>query len=80
MAIGRHSTTTREGACILAERMRKAVAAACPWRPITVSIGTSTLAAGSHDAALLVAAADKALYAAKQVGRNRVAHADCAAA
>jgi diguanylate cyclase (GGDEF)-like protein len=73
--------TSREGACILAERMRKAVAAATwPQRAVTVSIGTTTLTPGSTDGALLVAAADKALYAAKQSGRNRVAHADCAAA
>jgi diguanylate cyclase (GGDEF)-like protein len=74
-------TTTRDGASILAERMRKAVAiAACPHRPLTVSIGSSTLAAGCTDGAALVAAADKALYAAKQGGRNRVAHAHCVAA
>ncbi len=73
--------TSREGAGILAERMRKAVAAAtCPHRAVTVSIGSSTLTPGSADGALLVAAADQALYAAKQSGRNRVAHAACLAA
>lgn len=71
------ATTAREGACILAERMRKAVAAASiPQRVVTVSIGASTLLPDSLDSARLVAAADKALYAAKQGGRNRVVHAD----
>lgn len=70
-------TTAREGACILAERMRKAVAATSfPFGPVTVSIGASTLASDSSDGDLLVSAADRALYAAKEAGRNRVVHAD----
>ncbi len=70
-------TTGYEGACILAERMRKAVAAATvEGRQVTVSIGASTLALDGSDGSLLVAAADKALYAAKQAGRNRVVHSD----
>jgi len=66
--------TTSEGACIVAERMRMAVAtAAWPHRPITVSIGAASLGPGGTTSAKLVAAADQALYAAKANGRNRVA-------
>jgi diguanylate cyclase (GGDEF)-like protein len=71
--------TDLEGACIMAERIRKAVAStAFPHCPVTVSIGASTLSPGSEDASRLVGAADKVLYAAKQGGRNRVVHADSA--
>jgi len=71
--------TSRDGACILAERMRKAVASASfPQGSVTVSIGASTLAPDSTDISLLVAAADNAMYAAKQGGRNRIVHADSA--
>jgi diguanylate cyclase (GGDEF)-like protein len=63
-------------ACILAERMRKAVAnTSIPEGPVTVSIGVSTLAPDISGTSALVAAADQALYAAKQGGRNRVVHA-----
>jgi len=73
--------TSREGAAVLAERMRSAVAATtCQQRALTVSIGSSTLTAECTDGVSLVAAADRALYAAKQDGRNRTAHADCVAA
>jgi len=72
-------TTARDGACILAERMRKAVASVSfPQGSVTVSIGASALAPDSTDASPLVAAADNAMYAAKQGGRNRVVHADSA--
>ena len=71
------ATTGREGAVILAERMRKAVATSSfPHGPIAVSVGASTLPPDSSDSALLISAADKALYSAKQGGRNRVVHAD----
>lgn len=45
---------------------------------LTASLGLATLAPG-RDLAALVGAADAALYAAKQAGRNRVALADAAA-
>jgi diguanylate cyclase (GGDEF)-like protein len=65
--------TDHEGACVMAERTRRAVAeTSFPYGPLTVSIGISTLPPCSEDTFLLVAAADKALYAAKQDGRNRV--------
>jgi len=70
--------TDREGACVFAERMRKAVAsAAVPHGPVTVSIGASTLTPDGSESTLL-AAADKALYLAKHGGRNLVVHADAA--
>jgi len=44
-----------------------------PSRLVTVSIGASTsLPSHAHDANTLVAAADRALYAAKDSGRDRL--------
>jgi two-component system cell cycle response regulator len=62
-----------------AERLRRAVeeqefAAADGTIRVTVSIGVATYpAAGVHTVSDLVLAADKALYRAKEAGRNRVA-------
>lgn len=68
--------TGREGALILAERTRRAVERyEWPRRAVTVSIGAATSAPSVSDSAVLTARADKALYAAKQGGRNRVVHA-----
>lgn len=60
--------TELHGACNLAERVRNDLARKLP---ITASVG---LAASIHgdDAASLVSRADRALYAAKNAGRNRV--------
>jgi diguanylate cyclase (GGDEF)-like protein len=70
------SATEREGACVMAERIRKAVAAATvPHGPVTVSIGASTSAGPKPDGHAMIAAADKALYAAKRGGRNMIVHA-----
>ena len=67
--------TDYEGAMVLAERCRRAVAAAgWPLRPVTVSVGVSTLTAETRDAAVMVREADGALYRSKQTGRNRVNH------
>ena len=61
----------------VAERLRAAVEAG-GWkeRAITVSIGIATVHAGTSDTSALIAEADKALYEAKQQGRNCVCHAD----
>jgi diguanylate cyclase (GGDEF)-like protein len=69
--------TEREGACILAERLRAAVAETnFPHRSVTVSIGASTTLPGETDPSRLIESADKALYAAKSAGRNRIVHSD----
>jgi two-component system cell cycle response regulator len=74
--------TERAGALVVAEKLRLTLAeepvAYVPpagsrieiW--IRASIGVSSLNDGMYDAALLVAAADQALYRAKSSGRNRV--------
>ena len=65
--------TDAAGAVIIAERVRAAIAGAdWPLRPVTVSVGVCTLHNGVDGPAALVAAADAALYASKQGGRNRV--------
>ena len=57
---------------MVAERMRAAVEhKSYPNRTVTVSIGLATALDGA-DAALLIAHADQALYAAKRAGRNMV--------
>lgn len=68
-----------EGAPSIAERIRAAVetcgdaAGAKPLpRPITVSIGVAEVSREMNAPELLVAAADKALYLAKRLGKNRV--------
>lgn len=69
--------TANAGACILAERIRKAVTnSPFTQRKVTVSIGASTIAPDVGEPSLLIAAADKALYAAKEGGRNQVVHVD----
>ena len=71
--------TDLDGAMVLAERSRRAVSGA-DWglRPITVSVGVSTLTASTADASTLVREADEALYRSKQAGRNRVNHGSAA--
>jgi len=77
--------TSREDACGIAERLRGHVAALAiptadrpdaPTVKVTISIGVTSLARGqSYELADLLAAADSAMYAAKQAGRNQVAYA-----
>lgn len=74
--------TTAANAILFAERLRQAVecAALIPagatgggqMPPITISVGVAELSASARDAPGLLAAADKALYRAKNAGRNRV--------
>jgi diguanylate cyclase (GGDEF)-like protein len=72
--------TGREGARIVAERMRAAVQAhgfpLAPAGSITISLGLATFPTDAHDGRELIRAADRALYRAKQGGRNRVAELD----
>jgi diguanylate cyclase (GGDEF)-like protein len=74
--------TDAHGAVVVAEKLRAAVAdTAIPYLVpevgpieirVRVSIGVSCLDAEMYDGALLVAAADNALYRAKAAGRDRV--------
>lgn len=73
-------------AALVAERLRATVAAQ-PFDigdgeqiGITVSIGAASIPDDADNAAALIAAADAALYAAKQEGRNRVCTAETGAA
>ncbi|TAN49699.1 MAG: diguanylate cyclase [Betaproteobacteria bacterium] len=69
--------TTGEGAFALAERLRTAVAdTAVPATDgqtirVTISIGIASFPADAGSGMAMIAAADAALYAAKQGGRNR---------
>jgi diguanylate cyclase (GGDEF)-like protein len=67
--------TNREGAIQVAEAVRHAIAAiTLPGidRPITASVGVAVLPDDAGDSVTLFRSADRALYAAKQNGRNRV--------
>lgn len=68
--------TEKPGAMDLAERLRRAIQRG-EWmnRKITVSIGVATLAFG-QSIPVLIEEADRALYTAKELGRNRVVDAD----
>lgn len=64
--------TPMAGALDVAERIRRAIEQGpMPLRPVTVSVGVTTTN-GECSAELLVEAADRALYEAKDAGRNRV--------
>jgi diguanylate cyclase (GGDEF)-like protein/putative nucleotidyltransferase with HDIG domain len=65
--------TDREGAFALAERLRRALRDefASDPTPVTVSFGLAIYPEHGETAAALLHAADEALYAAKQSGRNR---------
>ena len=69
--------TDAAGARIAADRMRAAIEYAL-WdlRPITVSIGIATCTVEAAGPASFVADTDRALYASKERGRNRVTHID----
>jgi diguanylate cyclase (GGDEF)-like protein len=62
--------TGREGALIVAERIRAAVEAEPLPGKVTVTIGVAESA--KDDAAAVLARADQALYRGKAAGRNQV--------
>ena len=66
--------TDEANSTVLAERVRQSVESAS-WdlRQVTASIGVATLGMAITDPATLIGTADKALYFAKQHGRNQVA-------
>ena len=67
--------TDQTGALRAAEHCRRAIESAdWPLRPVTVSIGVATLSLNCAGSDALIAAADRALYAAKSSGRNQVLH------
>jgi diguanylate cyclase (GGDEF)-like protein/PAS domain S-box-containing protein len=60
----------------IAEQIRQHISEIpCCYRPITVSLGVSTLALHTVNPETLIEEADQALYVSKREGRNRVTHA-----
>ena len=69
--------TPRQIAWVLAERCRRILeSCTCPKRPITLSIGISSLDGRNIDSGMLISEADQALYHAKVTGRNQVSRAN----
>lgn len=65
--------TTSAEAVIIAERIRQKVEKTeFPNRQVTISIGIASVSKDIKDAPALIQAADKALYKAKENGRNRI--------
>jgi len=69
----------RKAGLVVAERIRSAVRAvelrgvdARPLPPLSVSLGVASWGEDGTDATSLIEAADRALYRAKELGRNRV--------
>ncbi|APW45829.1 sensor domain-containing diguanylate cyclase [Rhodoferax antarcticus] len=73
--------TSHEAAVQLAERLRLAVQASPALQagqtvPFTISLGVASITADVTDVKTALHLADKAMYRAKQTGRNRVCTAD----
>jgi diguanylate cyclase (GGDEF)-like protein/PAS domain S-box-containing protein len=69
--------TDTEGAAQAAERYRQAIeTSAAAGIAVTASLGVSSIELGAETPQMLIDEADKALYAAKQTGRNRVVRWD----
>jgi diguanylate cyclase (GGDEF)-like protein len=66
--------TDRDGALVIADQLRTEIegAALDDIGPISASLGLATLPADATDAEDLLRKADRALYAAKRQGRNRI--------
>jgi two-component system, cell cycle response regulator len=69
-------STTVESSRLLGERLRVTVEQH-PWthRPITISLGISTISPRISRASVLIEQADRSLYQSKAEGRNRLTHA-----
>ena len=67
--------TDATAALTVAERFRAGIEQA-PWplREVTASFGVASMSVSIDDRAGLIAEADRALYASKEAGRNRVTH------
>jgi len=61
-----------EGALLVVERVREAIASSARVTKVTASVGVATVAGEASDGEALMAAADEALYEAKRSGRDRV--------
>jgi two-component system cell cycle response regulator len=72
--------TSGEAALDVADRLREAIAADGDDPGVTISAGVATFPLDASDPGALIGAADRALYASKRAGRNRVSRSDGAAA
>jgi diguanylate cyclase (GGDEF)-like protein len=71
------SDVDRDGMLIFANRVREAIKnTELPWGHVSVSGGIALYREGMGSHEVLVAAADRALYAAKSAGRDRIEVAD----
>jgi two-component system, cell cycle response regulator len=64
--------TATEDAVVIADRLRQTIAAVLDEPRVTISAGVATFPAAATDPHGLIEAADQALYASKEGGRDRV--------